>query len=87
VRDRAAAAGIDGDFARYSLRAGFATTAARAGRTEAAIMRHGRWTSVHVARRYIRHGSRWIDNFGGRPTGVGAAGMMWGIFTSTRLAE
>jgi integrase len=62
VRERAVSAGIDGDFAGHSLRAGFATTAARAGRTEAAIMRHGRWKSVQVARRYIRHGSRWIDN-------------------------
>jgi hypothetical protein len=25
-------------------------------------MRHGRWKSVQVARRYIRHGSRWIEN-------------------------
>jgi hypothetical protein len=25
-------------------------------------MRHGRWKSVQVARRYIRQGSRWLDN-------------------------
>jgi integrase len=62
VRERAEAVGLDGSFAGHSLRAGFATTAARAGRTEAAIMRHGRWKSVQVARRYIRQGSRWIDN-------------------------
>jgi integrase len=62
VRARAESAGVDGDFAAHSLRAGFATSAARAGRTEAAIMRHGRWKSVQVARRYIRQGSRWIDN-------------------------
>jgi len=43
VAARAAAAGLEGDFARHSLRAGFATAAARAGRSEAAIMRHGRW--------------------------------------------
>jgi integrase len=62
VRERAALADVAGDFAAHSLRAGFATSAARAGHTEAAIMRHGRWKSVQVARRYIRHGSRWLDN-------------------------
>jgi hypothetical protein len=41
---------------------GFATAAARAGRSEAAIMRHGRWKSVQIARRYIRQGARWDDN-------------------------
>ena len=49
VRARTAAAGILGDFADHSLRAGFATTAAHAGRSEASIMRHGRWKSVQVA--------------------------------------
>ncbi len=32
------------------------------GRLEAAVMRHGRWKSVQVARRYIRAGTRWDDN-------------------------
>jgi site-specific recombinase XerD len=62
IRERAAAADIAGDFAGHSLRAGFATTAALAGRTEAAIMRHGRWKNAQVARRYIRYGTRWVDN-------------------------
>jgi integrase len=62
IRARASAAGIPGDFAGHSLRAGIATTAAHAGRSEASIMRHGRWKSIQVARRYIRHGSRWLDN-------------------------
>jgi integrase len=62
VAARAAAAGLEGDFAGHSLRSGFATAAARAGRSEAAIMRHGRWKSVQVARRYIRQGARWDDN-------------------------
>jgi integrase len=61
VAARAAAAGLEGDFAGHSLRAGFATAAARAGRSEAAIMRHGRWKSVRIARRYIRQGARWDD--------------------------
>ena len=48
-------------YAGHSLRAGFATAAAQAG-SEAAIMRHGRWKSVQIARRYIRQGARWDDN-------------------------
>ncbi len=59
VTARAATAGLDGDFTAHSLRSGFATAAARAGRLGAAIMRHGRWKSVQVARRYIRAGTRW----------------------------
>jgi integrase len=62
VRARAAAAGIPGDFAGHSLRAGFATIAAHAGRSETSIMRHGRWKCVQIARRYIRAGSHWLDN-------------------------
>jgi integrase len=62
IRARTAAAEIPGDFAGHSLRAGFATTAAHAGRSETSIMRHGRWKSVQVARRYIRNGSRWLNN-------------------------
>jgi integrase len=62
IRARTMAAGIPGDFAGHSLRAGFATTAAHAGHSEGSIMRHGRWKSVQVARRYIRNGSRWLDN-------------------------
>jgi integrase len=62
IRARTAVAGIPGDFAGHSLRAGFATTAAHAGRSEASIMRHGRWKSVQIARRYVRAGSHWHDN-------------------------
>jgi integrase len=39
ISARAAAAKLRGDFAGHSLRAGFATTAAHAGRSEASIMR------------------------------------------------
>ena len=46
----------------HSLRAGFATSAARAGKTEAAIMRQGRWRSQMVARRYVRQGTIWDDH-------------------------
>jgi integrase len=62
VAARAGTAGLEGNFAGHSLRAGFATAAARAGRSEAAIMRHGRWRSAQIARRYIRLGTRWDDN-------------------------
>ena len=49
-------------YAAHSLRSGFATSAARANKSEAAIMRQGRWKSIPVARRYIRAGSRWQDH-------------------------
>jgi hypothetical protein len=58
VLARAAAAGLDGDFAGHSLRAGFATAAARAGRSEAAIMcPRALEESVQIARHYIRQGA------------------------------
>ncbi len=34
--------GVEGDFGGHSLRAGLATSAARASKTEASIMRHRR---------------------------------------------
>jgi len=51
VKTRVAIAGLVGDFGAHSLRSGFATAAARGGFGEAAIMKHGRWKSVAVARR------------------------------------
>jgi hypothetical protein len=48
----------------HSLRSGFATSAARANKSEAAIMRQGRCKSIPVARRYIRAGSRWHHHAG-----------------------
>jgi site-specific recombinase XerD len=62
VKRRAEEVGLEGDFGGHSLRSGLATSAARAGKTEASIMRHGRWRSERVARRYIRAGQRWDDN-------------------------
>jgi len=62
VSERAAAGGLDGNYAGHSLRSGFATTAARAGSSERAIMRHGRWKTVASARRYIRDGAKWDEN-------------------------
>ena len=62
VKRLAEAAGVAGDFAGHSLRSGFATAAARAGKSEASIMRQTRHKSVMVARRYIRRGTRWEDH-------------------------
>jgi site-specific recombinase XerD len=50
--------------AGHSLRSGFATTAARAGKSEASIMRQTRHRSVTVARRYIRQATIWDDHAG-----------------------
>jgi integrase len=41
VKRRAEEVGLEGDFGGHSLRSGLATSAARAGKTEASIMRHG----------------------------------------------
>ncbi|HEY1680234.1 MAG TPA: site-specific integrase [Candidatus Tumulicola sp.] len=65
VKARAEQAGLDPALvAGHSLRSGFATSAARAGKSEAAIMRQTRHKSVTVARRYIRQGTMWDDHAG-----------------------
>ncbi len=65
VKKIGARSGLDPhSYAAHSLRSGFATSAARANKSEAAIMRQGRWKSIPVARRYIRAGSRWHDHAG-----------------------
>jgi integrase len=53
-------------FAGHSLRAGFATTAARAGVPEAEIMRQTRHRSVAVMRGYVRRGGLFLDNAAAR---------------------
>jgi len=65
VKKMSARSGLDPQaYAAHSLRSGFATSAARANKSESAIMRQGRWKSIPVARRYIRAGSRWHDHAG-----------------------
>jgi len=65
VKQYATRAGFDpAEFGGHSLRSGFATSAARAGKSEAAIMRQTRHKSVTVARRYIREGTIWNDHAG-----------------------
>jgi integrase len=63
VQRAAATAGLDASrFAGHSLRAGFATTAARKGRGLDAIMRQTGHRSERVARGYVRHGSLFTAN-------------------------
>ena len=50
------------DFAGHSLRAGFATSAAAAGKSERAIMNQTGHRSLGTVRRYIREGSLFRDN-------------------------
>jgi integrase len=66
IRRRALAAGLDGDFAGHSLRAGFATEGYAQGTPELAVMRHGRWRSASVMRGYVEEGSLWNDNAAAR---------------------
>jgi site-specific recombinase XerD len=63
VQRAAGAAGLDpATVAGHSLRAGFATTAARKGKSLDAIMRQTLYKSEHVARGYIRHAKLFDDN-------------------------
>lgn len=66
IRRRALAAGLDGDFAGHSLRAGFATEGYAQGTPELAVMRHGRWRSARVMRGYVEEGGLWNDNAAAR---------------------
>ena len=67
VKKRCAAAGLDPDkYAAHSLRSGFATQASANGAAERDVMRHGRWKSVTVARRYVQRGNLFNDNAGSR---------------------
>ena len=54
-----------GKFAGHSLRAGFATTAAKRGKSLDAIMRQTLHRSERVARSYIRHAKLFDDNAAG----------------------
>jgi integrase len=63
IQVRAAAVGLDiTRLSGHSLRAGFITTAARAGRSERAIMNQSGHRSVTILRRYIRRASLFEDN-------------------------
>lgn len=63
VKRRVEAAGLDPRrFAGHSLRAGLATSAARGGATERAIMAQTGHKSLAVMRRYIRDGTLFSEN-------------------------
>ena len=63
VQRTATSSGIDATtVAAHSLRAGFATTAAKRGKSLDAIMRQTLHKSERVARSYIRHGKLFDDN-------------------------
>ena len=63
VKRAARAAGLDpAELAGHSLRAGLATSAAKAGKSERSIMAQTGHRSVIVARRYIRDGGLFTDN-------------------------
>jgi len=63
VQRTAEAVGLDPErFGGHSLRAGFATTASRKGKSLDAIMRQTGHKTEKVAREYIRHGSRFDNN-------------------------
>ncbi len=62
MKRSAEAAGLDpSDYSGHSLRSGMATSAARAGATERAIMEQTGHKSTAMVRRYIRKGTLWAD--------------------------
>jgi len=67
VKKLAERAGLDAaSYAGHSLRAGHATTAAIAGASERSIMNQTGHRSVQMVRRYIRDGSLFRENSGGK---------------------
>ena len=62
VQAAAARAGLAGDLAGHSLRAGLITQAARQGKAERDIMRHTGHRSAATLRRYIRAGELFTSN-------------------------
>jgi integrase len=58
----ARAAGLDDRlFAAHSLRSGWITTAAQAGRRERDMMRHSRHKSIQIFRVYVQQATKWDD--------------------------
>lgn len=62
VKRAATAAGLDGNYASHSLRAGFVTDALDAGATREQVQRHGRWTNIHSIDPYYRKTEVWGRN-------------------------
>ena len=63
VKKRALEVGLDpAIYAGHSLRAGFATTAARAGKPDRAIQKQTRHRSAAMLAEYVREGRLFDDN-------------------------
>ena len=62
VKRAAVAAGLDGNYAGHSLRAGFVTDALDAGATREQVQRHGRWTNIRSIDPYYRKTEVWGRN-------------------------
>lgn len=59
VKRAARAAGLAGDYASHSLRAGFVTDALDAGATREQVQRHGRWANIASLDSYYRKTLVW----------------------------
>jgi integrase len=59
VKRAARTAGLAGDYASHSLRAGFVTDALDAGATREQVQRHGRWTNITSIDPYYRKTRIW----------------------------
>jgi integrase len=62
VKRAARAAGLTGDYASHSLRAGFVTDALDAGATREQVQRHGRWANITSIDSYYRKTQTWGPN-------------------------
>jgi len=63
IKRAAESAGIDpAEYSGHSLRAGLATSSAKEGKSDRAIMRQGRWKSHSSFVRYVRHANLFEDN-------------------------
>lgn len=70
VKRAALGAGLDpSKYAGHSLRSGLATSAAKAGKSDRAIMKQGRWTSRTMVDRYVREAT--ILGTDNAATGIG----------------
>lgn len=63
IKATAEAAGLDAsEYSGHSLRAGLATTAAKAGKPEHVIQKHGRWKTRDLLDRYVRDADLFSEN-------------------------
>ncbi|HEX4868350.1 MAG TPA: tyrosine-type recombinase/integrase [Acidimicrobiales bacterium] len=62
VKRAAVAAGLEGNYASHSLRAGFVTDALDAGATREQVQRHGRWSNIRSIDPYYRKTEVWGRN-------------------------